>query len=111
MNGAGDMIQHVHFTCMVLAKTHDPMTGISEFAMINDLPVLVTEAPDLSCVVISVDVMTVQLLEPAAVVRQPVGYRRRFRVRMLDGWWQYGSRPARPFGIGGLQPLPLQPTP
>ena len=87
VNRPGRMIQHVKVPVAVFAKPDDSERGVCKFPVVRDSPVLITKAPKLARVVVSVDVMSLKILQTLAVIRQPVGDGRRFRVWMVDRWW------------------------
>lgn len=75
VNRAGDMVQEVHLTVIVFAEPNDSVSGVGEFAVIDDLPLLEAKAPEVAGVVVAVDVMTVKFFQTHPVIRQPVGDR------------------------------------
>ena len=75
MNRPGRVIEQIKLTVVVVAEPHDAVRGVGELAVTDDLSLLVAKAPDLAGVVVSVDVMSVEFLQPRPVVSQPVGDR------------------------------------
>ena len=102
MNRPDRVIEQIKLTVVVVAEPHDAVRGVGELAVTDDLSVLVAKAPDLAGVVVAVDVMSVEVLQSRAVIRQSVGDRRGLGVRHLDCRRQDGSRPARPLRVGRL---------